>query len=39
MGFTAINLTGFDEQAISDIRGHLDTLPETEQAKIIRIGF
>ncbi|HEX5493600.1 MAG TPA: hypothetical protein VFX70_03370 [Mycobacteriales bacterium] len=37
--FTVIDLTGFGDQSISDIRGYLDTLPEAEQARIIRIGF
>jgi hypothetical protein len=39
MDFTVIDLTGFSDQAISDITSYVDSLPEAEQAKIIRIGF
>jgi hypothetical protein len=37
--FTMIDLTGFSEQSIADITNYIDSLPEAEQAKIIRIGF
>jgi hypothetical protein len=37
--FTVIDLTGFSEQSIADITNYIDSLPATEQAKIIRIGF
>ncbi len=37
--FTVIDLTGFSEQSIADITNYVDSLPEAEQAKIIRIGF
>ncbi len=36
---TVIDLTGFSDQAIGDITNYVDSLPEAEQAKIIRIGF
>jgi hypothetical protein len=39
MDFTVIDLTGFSEQAISDITNYVDSLPESSQLKIIRIGF
>jgi hypothetical protein len=39
MDFTVIDLTGFSDQAISDITSYVDSLPEAEQVKIIRIGF
>jgi uncharacterized protein YukE len=37
--FTVIDLTGFSKQSISDITDYVESLPEQEQAKIIRIGF
>jgi hypothetical protein len=37
--FTVIDLTGFSDQSISDITEYVDSLPEADQAKIIRIGF
>ncbi len=37
--FTVIDLTSFSEQAISDVENFVDSLPEAEQAKVIRIGF
>jgi hypothetical protein len=39
MDFTVIDLTGFSEQSTADITSYVDSLPEAEQAKIIRIGF
>ncbi len=39
MDFTLIDVTGFSDQAISDITDYIDSLPAAEQAKIIRIGF
>jgi hypothetical protein len=39
MDFTVIDLTGFSDQSIADITNYIDSLPEAEQAKIIRIGF
>ena len=39
MDFTVIDLTGFSDQSISDITTYVDSLPEAEQARIIRIGF
>jgi hypothetical protein len=37
--FTMIDLTGFNEQAVSDIRAYVDSLSPEQQAKIVRIGF
>jgi len=37
--FTVIDLTGFSNHVISDITDYVNSLPEGEQAKIIRIGF
>ncbi len=37
--FTVIDLTGFSDQSIADITNFVDSLPEAQQAKIIRIGF
>jgi hypothetical protein len=37
--FTVIDLTGFSDQSIADITDYIDSLPESDQAKIIRIGF
>jgi hypothetical protein len=39
MDYTVIDLTGFSDQSIADITNYVDSLPEAEQAKIIRIGF
>ncbi len=39
VNFTVIDLTGFSDQSIADITSYVDSLPEAEQAKIIRIGF
>lgn len=39
VNFIVIDLTGFSDQAISDITNYVDSLSETEQARIIRIGF
>jgi hypothetical protein len=39
MDFTVIDLTGFSDQSIADITNYIDSLPEAEQVKIIRIGF
>jgi hypothetical protein len=37
--FTVIDLTGFSEQSTADIQRYVDSLPQAQQAKIIRIGF
>jgi uncharacterized protein YukE len=37
--FTVIDLTGFSNHVISDITNYVNSLPEGQQAKIIRIGF
>jgi uncharacterized protein YukE len=37
--FTVIDVTGFSNQAIFDITKYVNSLPEGQQAKIIRIGF
>jgi hypothetical protein len=37
--FTVIDLTGFTPEQVVAVRAHLDSLPSTQQAKIIRIGF
>jgi uncharacterized protein YukE len=37
--FTVIDVTGFSNQAIFDITRYVNSLPEGQQAKIIRIGF
>jgi uncharacterized protein YukE len=37
--FVVIDLTGFSDQSTADISRYVDSLPEAEQAKIIRIGF
>lgn len=37
--FTVLDLTGFSDQAISDTTNYVDSLPEGQQANIIRIGF
>ncbi len=37
--FTIIDLTGFSDQSIADIRDFIDSLSEAQRAKIIRIGF
>jgi cytochrome c1 len=39
MDYTVVDLTGFSDQSVSDITNFIDSLPESEQAKIIRIGF
>jgi hypothetical protein len=39
MDYTVIDLTGFSDQSIADITNYVDSLPEAEQAKIMRIGF
>jgi hypothetical protein len=39
MDFTVIDLNGFSEQSISDIKNYIDSLSPADQAKIIRIGF
>ncbi len=39
VNFVVIDLTGFSDQSITDIAGYVDSLPEAEQARIIRIGF
>jgi uncharacterized protein YukE len=37
--FVVIDLTGFSDQSTADISRYVDSLPEAEQARIIRIGF
>lgn len=39
INFTVIDLTGFSPESITDITNYVDSLPEADQAKIIRIGF
>ena len=36
---TVIDLAGFTEDQVAAIRGYVESLPELEQAMIIRIGF
>jgi hypothetical protein len=37
--YTVVDLTGFTPEQIAAVRRHLDGLPASEQAKIVRIGF
>jgi hypothetical protein len=37
--YTLIDLTGFSEQSISDIRTYVDSLSPEQRARIVRIGF
>jgi uncharacterized protein YukE len=39
VNFVVIDLTGFSDRSITDIAGYVNSLPEAEQARIIRIGF
>ncbi|MFI9401087.1 hypothetical protein [Nocardia sp. NPDC052316] len=36
---TLIDLTGFSDEAIADVKRYVDSLPADKQAKILRIGF
>jgi len=36
---TVVDLTGFTSQQVQEVKQYIDSLPEAEQAKIIRIGF
>ncbi|MFI7002945.1 hypothetical protein [Nocardia sp. NPDC050175] len=36
---TLIDLTGFSDEAIADVKRYVDSLPADKQAKIFRIGF
>jgi hypothetical protein len=37
--YTVVDLTGFTPEQIAAVRRHLDGLPASEQAKIVRVGF
>jgi hypothetical protein len=37
--YIVIDLNGFSQEQIAQVKQYLDSLPESEQAKIIRIGF
>jgi uncharacterized protein YukE len=37
--FVVIDLTGFSNQSVADIARYVNSLPEADQARIIRIGF
>lgn len=37
--FTVVDMTGYTDQQVSDVREHVDQLPPESRAKIIRVGF